>query len=58
MISIIVALIVIGLLLYVVNLLPLDGTVKRIIHAVVIVFVVLWLLGAFGLLGTRFGWRY
>ncbi len=56
MISILVALIVVGLLLYIVSLLPIDGTIKRIIHAVVIVMVLLWLLSGFGLLGPL-RWR-
>ena len=51
MIQLVVVLIVIGLLLWVVETqLPLDPTIKRIIHVVVIVAVVLWLLAAVGLL--------
>ena len=33
------------------TLLPIDPTIKRIIHVIVVVFVLLWLLQAFGLLG-------
>lgn len=45
-------LILIGLVLWFVQTaLPLDPTIKRLIHAVVILLVVLWLLSAFGLLG-------
>ena len=48
LLSLVVALIVIGLLLWVVeSLLPIDPTIKRIIHVVVILFVVLWLLSLF-----------
>jgi hypothetical protein len=47
MLQILVALIVLGLLLYVVNLLPIDGTIKKIINAVAIVLVVIWILGLF-----------
>lgn len=47
-VTIIVILIVIGLLLWAVNsVIPLDPTIRRIIHVVVVVAVVLWLLGIF-----------
>jgi hypothetical protein len=45
LISIVVTLIVVGLLLWLINFLPLDGTIKQIIHAVVIVVVILYLIG-------------
>jgi hypothetical protein len=47
MIQIIVVLILLGLLLYIVNLLPIDATIKKIIWAVAVVLVVLWVLGLF-----------
>ena len=48
LLSLVVTLIIVGLLLYVVEaLLPIDRTIKRIIHIVVILVVVLWLLGIF-----------
>jgi hypothetical protein len=51
MISILVALIVVGVLLYVVNsLIPMDAKIKTILNIVVVIAVVLWLLQAFGLL--------
>lgn len=50
MISVLLVLIVIGLLLYLVQQLPLDAQILRIIHAVVIVCVVMWLLQVFGVL--------
>ena len=37
-------LIVIGLILYVVQLLPIDATIKRIIYIVLVVFIVIYLL--------------
>ena len=40
-----------GLLLYLVGLIPMDGTIKQIIRVVVIIAVVVWLLQMFGLLG-------
>jgi hypothetical protein len=51
LIQLIGALIVVGLLLWLVNsILPLDATIKRIINVVVFVAVILWLLSVFGLL--------
>lgn len=49
LIGLIVALVVIGVVLYVVNLLPMDATIKKILMIVVLLVVVLWLLQAFGL---------
>ncbi|MEO6911923.1 MAG: Thivi_2564 family membrane protein [Edaphobacter sp.] len=51
LISIIVTLIVIGLLLYLVGLIPMDGTIKQIIRVVILIAVIVWLLQTFGLLG-------
>ena len=51
LISLVVVLIVVGVLLWLVNsYIPMDGTMKKILNAVVIIAVVLWLLSAFGLL--------
>ena len=47
MIQILVALILLGLFLYVIGFLPIDATIKKIINAVAIVLVVLWILGLF-----------
>lgn len=52
LISLVVVLIVVGLILYLLNTLPIDGTMKTIIHAVVIVFVVIWLLQSIGVIGS------
>lgn len=50
MISVVLVLIVLGVLLWLVETqIPMDGTIKKIIRVVVIVCVVLWLLGVFGL---------
>jgi uncharacterized membrane protein len=51
-VSIIVTLVVIGLVLYLINLIPMDNTIKQIIHAIIVVLVVVWLLQAFGLIGS------
>jgi len=52
LISIIVTLVVIGLVLYLIDLIPMDGTIKQIIRLIIIICVVVWLLQAFGLIGS------
>ena len=53
LISLVVTLIVVGVLLWLVNTyIPMDGKIKKILNIVVVVAVVLWLLVAFGVLGT------
>jgi hypothetical protein len=44
LVSLLIALLVVGALLYVLQLLPLDATIKRIIQVIVIVVVVIYLL--------------
>jgi len=52
LIGLVVALIVVGVLLWLVNTyIPMDATIKRILNIVVVVAVVLWLLSVFGVLG-------
>jgi hypothetical protein len=47
LISLVVTLIVVGILLWLVNsYIPMDGKIKNILNIVVVVFVVLWLIGA------------
>ena len=53
LLTIILVLIVVGVLLWLVNnYIPMDGKIKGILNAVVVILVVLWLLQAFGLLGS------
>jgi VIT1/CCC1 family predicted Fe2+/Mn2+ transporter len=51
-ISIIVTLVVIGLVLYLIDLIPMDNTIKQIVRGIVIVLVVVWLLQSFGFMGS------
>jgi hypothetical protein len=52
LITIVVALIVVGVLLWLVNTyMPMDGKIKKVLNIVVMVVVVLWLLNVFGVLG-------
>ena len=51
LISVVVVLIVVGILLWLVNsYIPMDGKIKSILNAVVVIAVVIWLLQVFGLL--------
>jgi hypothetical protein len=51
LISLVVTLIVVGVLLWLVNAyIPMDGKIKKILNAVVVICVVVWLLYAFGVL--------
>jgi len=53
LINVVVVLIVVGVLLWLVNTyIPMDGKIKQILNAVVVIAVVIWLLQAFGLLGS------
>ena len=53
LISIVVTLIVVGVLLWLVNnYIPMDGQIKRLLNAVVVISTVIWLLNAFGVLNS------
>jgi hypothetical protein len=50
LLQIVIALIVVGVLLWLVNsFIPMQGTIKSILNGVVIIAVALWLLNVFGL---------
>jgi len=50
--NVVIALIVVGVLLWLVNsYIPMDGKIKQILNVVVVIAVVIWLLYAFGVLG-------
>ena len=58
LINVVISLIVVGVLLWLVNTyIPMDGKIKQILNAVVVIAVVIWLLQAFGLLGSLGGIR-
>jgi hypothetical protein len=51
LIQVAIVLIVVGVLLWLVNrFIPMQGTIKSILNAVVVICVVLWLLNVFGVL--------
>ena len=50
LIHIVITLIVVGVLLWLINnYIPMAGSIKSILNAVVVIVVVLWLLNVFGL---------
>ena len=58
LIQLIVALVVVGVALWLINnYIPMDGAIKKILNVVVVIVVVLWLLSAFGILGSMQGIR-
>jgi len=51
--QVILVLIAVGVLLWLVNnYIPMDGKIKNILNVVVVVVLVVWLLQAFGILGS------
>lgn len=53
LISLVITLIVVGVLLWAVNTyIPMDSKIKKILNVIVVLVVVLWLLQAFGILGS------
>lgn len=54
--TILLVIIVVGVLLWLVNrFIPMQGTIKSIFNAVVIILLVLWLLSAFGVIDVLQG---
>ncbi len=52
LIHVIVVLIVVGVILWLINrFIPMAGSIKSILNAVVVIVVILWLLSVFGILG-------
>lgn len=48
LLSLVVTLVVIGVVLYLIQLIPMDATIKKVIWVLVILFVLLWVLGQLG----------
>jgi len=58
LINLLIALVVVGVLLWLVNnYIPMDAKIKSILNIVVVIAVVLWLLSAFGVLGPLSSYR-
>ncbi len=53
LIHIVIVLIVVGVLLGLINrYIPMAGSIKSLLNGVVVIFVVLWLLQVFGIIGS------
>lgn len=58
LLGIVITLVVVGFLLWMVNnYIPMDGKIKGIINAVVVIVTVIWLLQTSGLIGSLQGMR-
>lgn len=51
-ISTVVTLIIIGVVLWLINLIPMQSTIKAIINFIVVAAVILWLLYGFGIISN------
>lgn len=52
LIQVVIILVVVGLILWVINsYIPMQTTIKKILNAVVVIAVIIWLLSVFGLIG-------
>ncbi|MHB8144484.1 MAG: Thivi_2564 family membrane protein, partial [Vulcanimicrobiaceae bacterium] len=50
LIQVVIVLVVVGVLLWLINsFIPMAGSIKSLLNAVVVIFVVIWLLRVFGL---------
>jgi hypothetical protein len=53
LLQVIVVLVVVGVVLWLINrFIPMAGSIKTILNAVVVIVVILWLLSVFGVLGS------
>jgi hypothetical protein len=53
LLSLLLTLIIVGVLLWLINTyIPMDGKIKKILNAVVVIIVIVWLLSAFGVFGS------
>jgi len=53
LVGVVLTLVVVGVLLWLLNnYMPMDGKIKSIINVVVVIVVVIWVLQAFGILGS------
>lgn len=58
LIQLVITLVVVGVILWLINgYIPMQSTIKRILNAVVIIVVILWLLSLFGVIGSLSGLR-
>ncbi|MGD0001265.1 MAG: Thivi_2564 family membrane protein [Bryobacteraceae bacterium] len=58
LINIVVVLVVVGFLLWLVNRIPMQSTIRSILNVVVVIAVAVWLLQVFGLWGSITSYRF
>jgi hypothetical protein len=57
--NVLIVLVIVGVVLYLVEtLLPIDATIRRIIHIVIVLAVCIWLLQVFGIIGRLGSFRF
>ena len=47
--TIVITLVVVGFVMWLINYIPMQPTIKKIVNGIVVVFVVVWLFKVFGL---------
>ena len=58
LVQLVIALVVVGVALWLINnYIPMDATIKKILNVVVVIVVVLWLLSLFGVFSSMPGVR-
>ncbi len=58
LLSVVIAVVIVGVLLWAINnFIPMDGKVKSILNAIIIIALVIWLLQVFGVIGALGGVR-
>ena len=58
LLNIVIALVVVGVVLYLINnYVPMASSIKTILNVVVVIVVCVWLLQAFGVMGGLSGYR-
>jgi hypothetical protein len=58
LVSLVIVLIIVGVGLWLINnFIPMDAKIKKILNIVVVIVVIVWLLQAFGVLGSIKGLR-
>jgi len=58
LINIVIVLVVVGFLLWLVNRIPMQSTIRSILNVVVVIAVAVWLLQVFGMWGTVTSYRF
>jgi hypothetical protein len=53
LINLVIVLVVVGVILWVINnYIPMQSSIKKILNAVVVIVVIIWLLSVFGIIGN------